>query len=72
MDSKTFDNIKNDIIKELTNMEYTSNCISDIGNEVGVAIGKYTMLENAEELYCSKDDFISGLEHGISLIDGTH
>lgn len=40
--------------------------ISDVGNEIGIAVGKY--MQNEED----KRDFHSGLDHGISLIDGTH
>lgn len=40
--------------------------ISDVGNEIGIAIGKYIKTEE------DKRDFIDGIEHGISLIDGTH
>ena len=41
--------------------------LSDFGNEVGIEIGKYIIENNLD-----KKDFISGIEHGISLIDGTH
>lgn len=37
---------------------------SDIGNELGIEIGKVN-LEEAKNL-------LSGLQHGISLIDRTH
>ena len=40
--------------------------ISDVGNEIGIAIGKY--IKTKED----KRDLIDGIEHGISLIDGTH
>ena len=53
-------------------MSYKVGDIDDIGNEIGIAIGKYTMLENAEEIGTIKSLFICGLDHGISLIDGTH
>jgi hypothetical protein len=67
-----FEQIKIDIINQLNNMTYKVGDIDDIGNEIGIAIGKYTMLKNAEEIGTSKNLFICGLEHGISLIDGTH
>ena len=56
--------IKQDIICQL----YDSNTsdLSDIGNEIGIVIGKYTDDENTIE------DFISGLRHGVSLSNGTH
>jgi len=40
--------------------------ISDVGNEIGIAVGKY--IKNEED----KRDFVDGIYHGISLIDGTH
>lgn len=42
--------------------------ISDMGNQLGIAIG--TLYENLNEEEIS--DIISGLEHGISLTNGTH
>ena len=67
-----FEQIKKDIIKELESIPYELASIDDIGNHIGIAIGKYTMLKDAEELQTSKSLFICGLEHGISLIEGTH
>ena len=67
-----FEQIKKDIINQLKNVPYKFNSIDDIGNEIGIAIGKYTMLKDADEIQTSKELFICGLEHGISLIDGTH
>ncbi|MCF6185753.1 MAG: hypothetical protein L3J56_14235 [Bacteroidales bacterium] len=40
--------------------------ISDVGNEIGIAVGKFIKTDN------DKKEFIRGIEHGISLIDGTH
>jgi hypothetical protein len=40
--------------------------ISDVGNEIGIAVGKYIKNEEDER------DFVDGIYHGISLIDGTH
>jgi hypothetical protein len=56
--------IKQDIICQLYD-SHTSD-LSDIGNEIGIVIGKYTDDENTIE------DFISGLRHGVSLANGTH
>jgi hypothetical protein len=58
------DEIKQDIIGQL----YDSRTIdlSDIGNEIGIVIGKYTDDKNTIE------DFIHGIRHGVSLVDGTH
>jgi hypothetical protein len=38
--------------------------LTDVGNAIGAAIGKL----EAESI----EDFQTGLEHGISLINGTH
>jgi hypothetical protein len=67
-----FEEIKINIIKQLEQVKYTNGDLSDIGNEIGVAIGKYTMKENAEAEGLDAKSFICGLKHGISLIDGTH
>jgi len=50
--------------------------LTDVGNEIGIIIGKYTNRgkkrnDNWKTGY-DKDDFIHGIEHGISLSDGTH
>lgn len=46
-----------------------SGDLSDFGNEIGLNIGQYI---NIDILGFEKEDFISGLEHGISIIDGSH
>lgn len=51
---------------QLENINYPYGDISDIGNEIGIALGQY--LSTEEEL----NDFITGLKHGISLKNGTH
>jgi hypothetical protein len=50
----------------LENINYPNGDISDVGNEIGIALGQY--LSTDEEL----NDFITGLKHGISLTNGTH
>ena len=42
--------------------------IADFGNEVGIAVAKAFK----EELGWEKGDFLSGIEHGVSLVDGSH
>jgi len=42
--------------------------ISDLGNEIGIILGKYTSDEIGYEL----DSFIHGIKHGVSLTKGTH
>ena len=55
-----------DIIAQLEKVTYNGD-LSDVGNEIGIAIAKY-LKKGGFEL----DDFIMGLRHGVSSIDGTH
>ena len=43
--------------------------LSDLGNDIGLNIGDYI---NDDKLGYEKDDLISGINHGISIIDGSH
>ena len=61
-----FKNIINDIIKQLENIEYQNGDLGDVGNNIGIAVGKYIQFGD------DKDDFLHGINHGISLVDGTH
>ena len=61
-----FIHILNRIKTQLEKVNYDNGDISDVGNEIGIAIGQY--LSTEEEL----NDFITGLKHGISLTNGTH
>lgn len=61
-----FEKIMDNLSISLGNVSYKNGDISDVGNEIGVAIGEH--LSTEEEL----NDFISGLKHGISLKNGTH
>ena len=63
-----FKNIKEEIIKQLNEVTYEGD-LSDIGNEIGIIIGKYTP---DGEMGYELNDFIHGVKHGISLTDGTH
>jgi hypothetical protein len=66
-----------DIVKELTSLDYNSiniegigtiySDIGDVGNSIGVVVGKHLKKHNID-----KHDFLNGIRHGISLIDGTH
>ena len=60
-----FDKAVGEIISQLASIEYCGD-MSDIGNEVGIAIGERFDKDNTIE------DFISGLRHGVSLANGTH
>lgn len=55
-----------DVSEKLSKVENNVIDISDVGNEICIAIGKY--IKNEED----KRDFVDGICHGISLIDGTH
>lgn len=64
----------NDVVQEL--MQHLNHVdlkvgsdLSDIGNEIGIALGK---IVNKEKVGYELDSLISGIRHGISLIDGTH
>jgi len=65
-------NILDDLIKHLESIKNTSPInhgdLSDLGNEIGIVIGQYTN----EKMGYEKDDFVSGIRHGISISDGTH
>jgi len=58
-----------DISESLSILPYDIGDISDIGNEIGIILGKY--IDEHEDGW-DKDSFIAGLNHGISLTDGTH
>lgn len=62
------ENIKHiftEISESLTKVPYEYGDYSDIGNEIGIVLGKTI----TEEQF---DDFVTGLKHGISLSNGTH
>jgi hypothetical protein len=63
MDNLDIDVAINDILNR--NEGYD---ISDVGNEIGYTVAKYFSAKMGWE----KSDFISGIKHGISLVDGTH
>ena len=42
--------------------------MGDIGNDIGIAVAQYF----TDEVGWDKETLIDGIEHGISLIDGTH
>lgn len=68
---KIFDKIIGQIIKDLESIHYKGD-LSDIGNEIGVSVGRIISNTKIEEIGFGSDDFISGFKHGISLTDGTH
>lgn len=47
--------------------------IGDLGNEIGYAFGKIMMeIKSKEERDQFKINFLHGINHGISIQDGTH
>jgi len=65
--SKPLATIVDEITHKLNNATMTD--LSDLGNEIGFVVGKFI---DKEKIGFEREDFISGIRHGISLIDGTH
>ena len=63
-----FDSVVESVIFELRSRVKYDGDISDLGNEIGFAVGKSLPMITEDELH----DFISGIKHGISLTNGTH
>ena len=59
--------LNREIIERRDEVFYDGDC-TDFGNEVGYCIGR--IIENMTERQIR--DFIHGLQHGISLTNGTH
>lgn len=58
-----------DICNKLLNIPYKEGDLSDIGNEIGIILGKYI---DDNKMGYDLISFISGIKHGISLTNGTH
>lgn len=69
MEIKEFKKASKEISERLLNLPYDNGDLSDIGNEIGIILGKYI---SKGSFGWEKDDFIAGLNHGVSLTDGTH
>ena len=67
---KITENIIFDIFKRLVEFDESNVDLSDIGNEIGIAVGENIL--NVKKLGFDVDSFINGFKHGISLTDGTH
>ncbi len=64
-----FNKVCLEISQRLSNLPYDNGDMSDIGNEIGIILGKYTQ----DKLFgWEREDFDSGLTHGISIANGTH
>ena len=77
MTKEQFDKLRNSIIKKIEDLNHITVELesgekimtdeSDIGNMIGISFGKVM-----DELGLDKNDFISGVKHGISIQDGSH
>lgn len=63
-----FQNLLKSVSSKLKIVTYNNGDISDLGNEIGIAVG--TAIKNMTEDEISQ--FISGFVHGVSLTNGTH
>jgi hypothetical protein len=66
MKRKKFKKIMKEIRKQLKSVEYSGD-ISDIGNEIGIVLGKHIKDDNLDLRL-----FTFGIKHGVSLSNGTH
>jgi hypothetical protein len=60
---KNISSICKEISDSLANLPYDTGDLSDIGNEIGIAIGKYLSQDVGFDL----DSFNAGIRHGIDL-----
>jgi hypothetical protein len=71
--NKDFEKKSNYVIESLFDHFEKNNTkivdMADVGNEIGIAIGKFI---NNKDNGFDLDSLISGIRHGVSLIDGTH
>lgn len=68
---ENFNEMKNSIAQHLMNVDYSEKLsnesdLSDIGNEVGIAISKYLKVRKTGYTI---EDFIRGIKHGVSLVN---
>ena len=63
--------IRDSIVNQLLDITYIGD-LSDLGNEVGIAIGGTISKETIDSDGFELNSFINGVKHGISLTDGTH
>lgn len=61
-----FTHILTQIKKRLEKVPYDDGDLSDVGNEIGIVLGRY--IDKEQDL----KDFIQGIRHGISLTNGEH
>lgn len=56
------------ILNEIKNIDNSNGDLNELGNRIVLIVGKYV----SDEFGFEEDDFISGIEHGISVSNGTH
>jgi hypothetical protein len=61
---KNITNICNEISNTLKNLPYDTGDLSDIGNEIGIIIGKHL---SKEEMGFDLESFQAGIKHGLDL-----
>ena len=61
-----FKHILKQISESLSKLPYDNGDLSDIGNEIGIALGDYMTTDQ------DFTDFIHGLRHGVSLTKREH
>jgi hypothetical protein len=59
-----FKRMVKEITEELGKVHYEDGDLSDVGNEIGIVVGKYI---DETAMGYEKKSFFHGLEHGISL-----
>lgn len=64
-----YDKILYSLCEHLKNVTHNNGDLGDVGNEIGICIAKFI---NNDKVGYEKEDFIHGIRHGISLVDGTH
>jgi hypothetical protein len=63
---KDINKIRQELIDAINNDPMVD--LSDIGNTIGIVVGKHLK----EEMGFGKDDFLHGINHGISISNETH
>lgn len=63
-----FQNLLKSVSSKLNIVTYNNGDISDLGNEIGIAVGNHIKGMTASEI----SQFISGFRHGVSLTNNTH
>lgn len=67
-DTTNFRKTLKSISDHLNLVKYSNGDLSDIGNEIGIAVGNIFTNMSQDQI----SQFISGFKHGVSLTNGTH